>query len=245
VHSGSLSAAMTSSTFEGRVLGVSRMATVPTNVLIALTGNNLTFGADEISRWLVARLAPRHARPEERNFRHADIVTHALAHREAVLRDVVGIVSGFINSGMRMSLTGTRFPKWDRMVRQPLIWAGADDVARVFRINEGESEHAQGLRGLLLALQACFGDRLFYAREVADATQQLGMGIASPLPGRLSDALEALGVKDVHRSRSVTRVLSAKSERTVTIDEDAGTTLRLCRRVDRDGISAFCLSTAG
>lgn len=242
VHSGSLSAVQTSSTYEGRVLGVSRMATVPTNVLIALTGNNLTFGADEISRWLVARLAPRQARPEERRFRHADIVAHALGHREAVLRDVVGIVSGFINSGARMSLTGTRFPKWDRMVRQPLIWAGADDVARVFRINEGESEHAQGLRALLLVLHEAFGDRLFYAREVAEMAQGWEPGTTAAISGRLRDALEALATKDVRSSRSVGRVLTAKSERTVTIDEDTGTTLRLCRRVDRIGIASFCLS---
>lgn len=243
VHSGSLSAAMTSSTFEGRVLGVSRMATVPTNVLIALTGNNLTFGADEISRWMVARLAPRHARPEERNFRHADIVAHALAHRDAVLRDVVGIVAGFRSCGERMTLTGTRFPKWDRMVRQPLIWAGADDVARVFRVNERESEHAQGLRALLLVLHEVFGDRLFSAGDVAKAVS--GTGFASPLPDRLRDALETLAVKDVCSSRSVGRALTAKSERTVVLDEEAGTTLRLCRRSDRNDIGAFCISTAG
>lgn len=243
VHSGSLSAAMTSSTFEGRVLGVSRMATVPTNVLIALTGNNLTFGADEISRWMVARLAPRHARPEERNFRHADIVAHALAHRDAVLRDVVGIVAGFRSSSERMTLTGTRFPKWDRMVRQPLIWAGADDVARVFRVNERESEHAQGLRALLLVLREVFGDRLFSAREVVNTVA--GTGFASALPDRLRDALEALGVKDVCSPVSVGRVLTVRCGRPVSIDDDAETTLRLCPKRDRAGIHAFSVSTAG
>lgn len=244
VHSGSLSAAMTSSTFEGRVLGVSRMATVPTNVLIALTGNNLTFGADEISRWLVARLAPRQARPEERRFRHSDIVAHALTNRETVLRDVVGIVSGFINSGTTMHLSGTRFPKWDRMVRQPLLWAGAEDVARVFRINEGESEHAQALRGLLLVLHEAFGDRLFYAREVADLAQGWDPGSTTAISGRLRDALEGMATKDARSARSVGRILTAKSERTVTIDEHAGTILRLCRRVDRDGTFAYCISAA-
>lgn len=79
---------------------------------------------------------------------------------------MVGIVSGFINSGTTMHLSGMRFPEAGCMVRQPLLCAGAEDVARVFRLNEGESEHAQALRGLLLVLYEAFEDRLFYAREV-------------------------------------------------------------------------------
>ncbi|MBT2304696.1 bifunctional DNA primase/polymerase [Variovorax paradoxus] len=240
VHSGSLSASMTSATFEGRILGVSRMASVPTNVLVSLSGNNLTFGADEISRWLVARLAPQHARPEERQFKHRDILAHARASRAAVLRDVVGIVAGFIRSGERMHLSGTRFPKWDRMVRQPLIWAGADDVAQSFRVNESESEHAQALRALLLALREVFPDQAsFYAKDVVDAAS--GWNPDPSVSSRLVEALQGLGVKDVRGAKSIGRVLSAKSERTVLIEEETGESLRLCKQVDRNSMSTYML----
>jgi hypothetical protein len=37
-----------------------------------------------------------------------------------VLRDAIGVIAGFVASGELMG-TATRFPRWDQLVRQPLI----------------------------------------------------------------------------------------------------------------------------
>ncbi|MGV3498810.1 MAG: hypothetical protein ACO1OR_08300, partial [Hydrogenophaga sp.] len=114
-RSAALAAAMTGPVLSQRVLGVSRDADAPTNVLFVLTGNNLSLGADEATRWMVSRLAPTAARPEERQFMNADVVAHALKVRQAVLADVVGIVAGLLAYGTPQR-PRTRFAQWDRMV---------------------------------------------------------------------------------------------------------------------------------
>jgi hypothetical protein len=223
--SGALAAAMTSSVFEQRVLGISRDASVPTTTLFMLTGNNLTLGNDEVTRWMVARLAPAGARPQERKFRHPDVVGHARAIRAQTLRDVVGIVAGYVHSGATCQMGGTRYPAWDRFVRQPLAWAGASDVAEVFRANADQSEPVKAHRALLWALGSLFGDNWFNATAVASAT------VMSDRPANttLRTALESMKVLHVDKARSVSRALGAVDGRVGDVD---GRELRLVKRLD-------------
>lgn len=235
--SGSLAAAMTSSSIEQRMLGVSRDATAPTTVLFVMTGNNLTLGNDEVSRWLVTRLAPTNARPHERTFRYADVVGHALSIRPQVLCDVAGIVAGLIVSGAQVAASG-RFPAWDRLVRQPLMWSGAADVAQVFRINAEQSEPVRAHRALLWALSQLFGSRWFKASDVS-AAATIGQGAGATL----RFALESLAVRAVDKSRSVSHALTANLGRVAEVE---GRELRLGKEYNaHDKIDVFNVTTAG
>lgn len=219
-RSASLSAAMTSGELHQRVLGESREASVPTSVMFVITGNNLTLGADEVTRWMPCRLAPRGARPEERRFRYPDVVGHVLRQRESVLRDVVGIVAGFIAAGAPMPQAGTRFNTWDRVVRAPLIWAGASDVAEVFRRNREESADEQAQVALLLALRDLFGDNEFPAVEVAKAVRVHESDRVMPgdPSARLVDALAQGRIGDIKSVKAVGRALGAVADRVVEVD---------------------------
>ena len=62
-----LAAAMTSPVLVQRLLGASKDTSCPTNVMFCITGNNLSLGPDELTRWLVCRLQPGEIRPEARN----------------------------------------------------------------------------------------------------------------------------------------------------------------------------------
>jgi hypothetical protein len=224
--SGSLAAAMTSSVFEQRVLGISRDASAPTTVLFVLTGNNLSLGNDEVTRWMVTRLAPASPRPHERQFDHPDVVSHALTIREQILRDVVGIVAGYIVSGASCRLNGTRYPAWDRLVRQPLVWAGAADVAAVFRSNAEQSEPLRAHRTLLWALRLLFDDEWFTSTRVATAA---GAHLQNKENVAVRAALEAMRVRHVDRSRSVSHALTAVTDRIAEVD---GVALRLVKTHD-------------
>lgn len=212
-HSGVLSAAMTSPTVDDRVLGASRVVTVPTTVMFALTGNNVTLGADEVSRWIVTRLAPKTARPQERRFANPDIVGHALRTRAAVLRDVVGLVAGYLVSGERIALaSGTRFAAWDRFVRQSIIWAGGPDVAEVFRTNSAESETMRSQRAVVWALAAM--PQPFGAGDVVSRATFTDW----PHREALREGLEGLRVAKVENSRSVSGALRTLVGRIVEVD---------------------------
>lgn len=241
-RSGSIAAAMTGPSIEQRVLGLSRDANCLTNVLFIITGNNLGLGPDEVTRWMIARLAPSTARPEERVFKNPDVVAHAMRMRTAVLGDVVGIVAGYLSSGEAIE-TRSRFPRWDRMVRQPLLWAGACDVAETFKRNTDSAEHVLAYESLATALFAVFGTEKFLASDVVAVIRD-GHGFAKGLAGkclaaldaeeaeavadRLSVALENLRVRDARSARSVGRALAAQEGRVGFIGpEDARQSVKL------------------
>lgn len=236
VHGGALNAAMTMPEYTSRILGASQIVKAPTNTFFVLTGNNLRLGADEVTRWLVTVLAPSGVRPEERTFRHPDVVAHARGMRDQVLRDVVGIVAGFLRSGDDVELQmGTRFPQWDRMVRQPIIWAGGDDVAKSFTINSSEAEGIQALRSLLLHLREHFGEEQFSARAVASLAAGIGENWTGPNHD-VNDALELLGAREPTKPRSVGKVLNGVLDRVVEI---GGAPFQLRQKMDRNHTSSF------
>ncbi|RVT49649.1 phage NrS-1 polymerase family protein [Rubrivivax albus] len=240
-QSGSLAAALTASEVNQRLLGGNETVAVPTNVLFALTGNNLSLGNDEVTRWLVVRLAPKHARPEERRFKHADVVGHAIQLRAEVLRHVVGIVAGYLTSDARLQLAdGTRYARWDEMVRQPLLWAGAHDVAQVFRANAEQSEPVRAHRALVARLCEAFPDGAeFSAAQIADLASR-----AFPAPDPdLREAIEALGARDHRSPRSVGRVLKAKVGKAVDL---GGHHMRIVAAPeDRNGVGRYRLDRVG
>lgn len=166
-RSAPLAAAMTSPVLTQRLLGASKDTSCPTNVLFCITGNNLSLGKDELTRWLVCRLQPAAINPEARSFKHSDVVAHAQKIRHAVLRDALGIIAGYKRYGRGIA-PASRFPVWDSVVRQPLIWAGGEDIARCFSANAEASEERQAHAALVGCLHARFGTREFSAADVAE-----------------------------------------------------------------------------
>lgn len=219
-RSGVMASIMTSASYEGRLLAKNELADVQTNTLFAVTGNNIVFGADEVSRWMTVRLAPSIARPEERRFANPDVVRHALQHREGVIQDVVGIVAGCMLSGFVTSTTtglpgGVRFPRWDKMVRQPLLWAGASDVSQVFRANTDASESTRALQGLMWGLQKLFPGQWFKARDLTAPEQVLAKEDARQ---GVLNALETLGVDKTSSAKAVGTKLKALAGRVTEVD---------------------------
>lgn len=222
--SSALAPLITSSTLTQRLLQFSREVTVPTNVLFVVTGNNLSLGADEVSRFVVVRLISRTARPHERTFANPDVVAHAIRIRAQVLRDVVGIVAGYRVSGASIGVR-SRFERWDRLVRQPLIWAGAADVAEVFRANTEDSEPMQAHRGLLWALSTIFPDQWISAAQIIAAATFPTEGAPTVA---LRAALQAMPVSDWTSAKSIGRALRGFELKPATVD---GRDLRLESKV--------------
>jgi hypothetical protein len=212
-RSAPVATAMTSAVFKDRLLGFSRDIECPTNTLFVLTGNNVSLGADEVTRWMICRLAPKAARPEKRTFTNPDVVARALEIRTAVLRDAVGIIAGYRTHAADSIRGCSRFAQWDKMIRQSLMWAGAEDVATVFDRNDAQSEENNAHRGLLMALQKEFQKRWFTSREVVTATSHSLDGSV------LADCLEALRVSKTSDPRAVGHCLTSKVGRAATFND--------------------------
>lgn len=207
-QSSCISRAMTLPVLTQRVLGLSREADCPTNVLFTLTGNNLSLGSDELTRWLPIYLSSKSARPQERTFKKPDVMFHALSIREKVLRDVVGIVAGYIASKETMP-TASRFQSWDRMVRQPLIWSGGLDVARVFSTNMDNGESTGAALAAVSALHTIMSAARFTSGQIAATMARLDRtGHAGP-EYVLKEALQILKAKNPESATSVGRALKS------------------------------------
>ena len=150
--------------------------------------------------WLVTSLAPQGSRPSERTFRHPDVVSHALRIRAQTLRDVVGVIAGYVESGERMP-SATRFARWDSLVRQPLIWAGASDMSRNFANNAAMSEKGSALIEVLSVLHDRFGTKEFTSTQVANLRPRSNEWHMEGEPGaddslsRLQEGLTTLGAQ--------------------------------------------------
>lgn len=199
VRSKTLTQALTSSVFEARILGVSQTFKCQTNVLIAITGNNLTFAADEQSRFLPVHLT-RHGGDGP-----PDVLRYFMAAREQIIKDVIGVIAGYVQHCGGVLGKGSRFSQWDRLVRYPMIWLGFSDPAASFEENVAQSDDNQALHQLMQALSGMYQGREFTTANLATAAAA-GVGAEGPL---LRQALHMLGVDRLDNSRQIAHRLGA------------------------------------
>ncbi len=214
--SATLAQAMTSAVFHGRVLGKTQTMSCPTNALFIVTGNNVRLGADEATRWLIVCMDTKSSRPHERTFKHPDVIANGLTIRAAVLRDVIGIISGFLTHSKPDSPV-TRFSLWDQMVRQSLVWAGATDAADAIRVNVDTSSTNNAAVALVTALAEYFQGKSFAAFELA---QKFGVGplLMTDVLQRIGGALSELKARTLTNPNSVGRALGSITGRPIEHD---------------------------
>lgn len=206
--SASMAAVLTSATYKQRILGASREVSVPTNTTFVITGNNLELGRDEDSRWLTIRLDTRRADPEKRKFANPDVVAHARTIRDAVLRDVIGIVAGGLHAAPELP-SGSRFQRWDKMVRRPIAWATGVDLSAVFDRNRENSVERNETAGIMSAIHAVMGDQRFSPKQLLEAMDPFSVDEESYERRMLAERLEPLlvtkaGAPIVHNTARAT-----------------------------------------
>lgn len=239
MQSAALAAAMTSAAVDQRVLGASKNATPLTNVLFVMTGNNLSLGPDEASRWMTCNLAPKSANPERRVFTHSNVMGRTLQLRQQVLRDAVGIVAGFTAAGAPQSAIGTRFPMWDRAVRQPLMWAAGVDVAEVFGQNAKENPEALAHASLMGCLNAAFAGEWFRSADIVAPGTFIRCG--EPWRASTMEALETFIHGKPDSPIAISKALRSKIGRVAVV---GGVPVRLVHMTATDHTARFRVEAA-
>jgi hypothetical protein len=155
----SLCTALTSEHMNGRILGVSKTATVSTRTLFLSSGNNVGPVQDMTRRCLTIHLSPDCEVPAARSFTRPELVRDVLRERGRYISAVLTIVRAWVVAGRPMTeckpLAG--FGDWSALCRQPLLWLGmADATASVFKAM-AEDPDRETLSRLLMAWQSTFG----------------------------------------------------------------------------------------
>jgi len=155
----SLCTVLTSEFMSGRILGVSKTATVSTRTLFLSSGNNVGPVQDMTRRCISIRLDPGCETPAARSFTRPDLVRDVLRERGRYVSAALTIVRAWIVAGSPKttckSLAG--YGDWSDLCRQPLLWLKcADPTVSVFEAMS-EDPDRETLGRLLTAWQSVFG----------------------------------------------------------------------------------------
>lgn len=205
-----LAKTITSPEFKGRILGKTQEATVPTNTVISITGNNITLSADLVRRFITVSLTADIAQPEKRVYRHPDIVQHCLNLRRNILRDCLLIITkAFIDAGCPVGGEdhgSSGFVQWDRMVRFPLLWATGIDVLESMNANGEQSTEKLSMVRVLNCLSELFNGNSFTASKVM-ATINEDDEFRDEVVDALREGLVNMSSKSLRSIRSLTWIL--------------------------------------
>jgi hypothetical protein len=129
----SLDAALTGTTWSGRILGSSKMTgRLDLSATWIATGNNVQIGADTARRVLRIRLDSPEENPETRTgFRHSDLAAWVLAERPRLLASALTILRAFCHAGRPadgLEPWGS-FESWSSLVRGAVRFATGIDPA--------------------------------------------------------------------------------------------------------------------
>ena len=152
-----LDAALTATTWQDRILGESRMVSVPLLMTWYATGNNVALGGDTARRVCPIRLETPEERPEERQgFRYPHLLAHVESQRSTLLGAALTILRAYIRAGtpdMGLSAWGS-YEAWSQMVRGAVVWIDLPDPARGrIEMQDRADDGATAMRSLIEALR--------------------------------------------------------------------------------------------
>jgi hypothetical protein len=170
----SLCTALTSEHMSGRILGVSKTATVSTRALFLSSGNNVGPVRDMTRRCITIQLAPQCEIPAARTFIRPDLVAEVRRERGQYISAAMTIVRAWIVAGRPKATCSAMagYGDWSDLCRQPLLWLGLPDpTASVFEAI-AEDPDRETLGRLLTGWRSAFGKT---AAMVRDAVKQVSM----------------------------------------------------------------------
>ena len=167
----SLCTALTSEYMSGRILGVSKTATVSTRALFLSSGNNVGPIQDMTRRCVTVHLDPGCEVPASRTFTRPDLVRDVLAERGRYVSAALTIVQAWIAAGRPKTECRSlaSYGVWSDLCRQPLLWLGRADPASSVYEAMAEDPDRELLGRLLEAWERYFGNKPGMVREAVGA----------------------------------------------------------------------------
>jgi hypothetical protein len=163
----SLCTVLTSEYFSGRILGISKMASVNTRTLFLSSGNNVGPIQDMTRRCITINLSPQCETPATRNFKRPDLIRDVLRERSRYVSAALTIVRAWVVADRPITEAKSlaSFGDWSALCRQPLLWLGCADPATSVFEAMAEDPDRETLGRLLTAWQLVFGNKPTMVRE--------------------------------------------------------------------------------
>lgn len=168
----SLCTVLTSEFLVGRILGVSKTASVSTRTLFLSSGNNVGPVQDMARRCITIRLDPSMETPATRTFTRPDLVRDLLRERARYVAAALTIVRGWIVAGKPKTECKSlaSYGEWSDLCRQPLLWLGCKDPTTSVFDAMAEDPDRETLARLLTAWHSVFGKTPTMVRDAVKKT---------------------------------------------------------------------------
>ncbi|MDH4301521.1 MAG: hypothetical protein OEV51_05540, partial [Nitrospira sp.] len=170
----SLCTVLTSEFLVGRILGVSKTASVSTRTLFLSSGNNVGPVQDMTRRCITIHLDPGMEIPSARNFTRPDLVRDLRCGRGRYVSAALTIVRAWIVAGRPKTTCKSlaSYGEWSDLCRQPLLWLDCEDPTDSVFEAMAEDPDRETLARLLVAWQSVFGKT---PAMVRDAVKQANL----------------------------------------------------------------------
>lgn len=197
LQSASLDLVLTSYTYRGRILGLSKMVDFPNRATWIAVGNNLKVGGDLARRCYRIRLDPKMSRPWTRKgFKHSDLASWVTENRSKLIAALLTIARAWFVAGCPLCeatpALGT-FTHWASTIGGILHAAGVPGFLSNLDTlyNEADEDSAQW-ENFLNALRASFGDEWKTVKQIIEAihANEGENDLANALPDELQLALK-------------------------------------------------------
>ena len=168
----SLCAALTSECMTGRILGVSKTATVSTRTLFLSSGNNVGPVKDMTRRCIVINLDPACEIPAARVFKNPNLLSNLRRNRGQYVSAALTIIRAWIVAGQpkQECKSLASYGEWSDLCRQPLMWLEQSDPTTSLFETMMEDPERETLGRLLEAWQENFGTAPKMIRQVLTPT---------------------------------------------------------------------------
>lgn len=189
----SMCSALTEEHLTGRILGVSKTATVGTRSLFLSSGNNVDAIRDMARRCITIALDPQVETPATRQFT-ADPLGTVRAARERYVSLALTIIRAWVVAGSPITPCKplASYGQWSNWVRQPLLWLGmADPAQRVFE-QLAQDPDRETLGRLLHAWRATFGSTPAMIREAVNRAETYTFGPISNVQAELKEVMREI-----------------------------------------------------
>jgi hypothetical protein len=183
-----LAAALTTTVWSDRMLGVSTVVDAPLRTVWVFTGNNLSFKKTLGRRIVPIYLDAGVEHPEDRAFAIENLEAFVHGDRPGLITAALTILTAYATAGRPRHAAPRMgsFEAWDDWVRGACIWAGLADPAQADdplvgrgRIRSTLDEDRETLGAALASLAGVFGDAAFTAAQVAErATTDAALHLA-------------------------------------------------------------------
>ena len=197
----SLAAVLTARKFTSRILGLSRMVTLPVQVTWVGTGNNIRVRGDLARRCYWIQLDPKQHRPWQRTaFKHPNLVEWIQTNRGALLGVLLTMARAWFLAGRPAPTTKSlgSFESWARTVGGVLEYTGLKGfLGNAGKMYEYADEEEAQWAGFLQAWLRQFQNRPVTASDITRWVDQMP-NRQEVLPGHLADAY-AVGQNFTHR----------------------------------------------